>query len=162
MPKTIASAFGILISTVCLITSGLAFASTDNSSANSPVSGPANSPLEDPSYAVVLKTPLVLEAVSSTSVCGSVQSKPNSRQCVGTNSYEIFANDTVSKLDHFILGAGQLCGVDERGTRCWSTRGQFEKSVQEILSIGDVKRAQLAYEKICVPQKDNTIHCYPP
>ncbi len=117
---------------------------------------------DDPKFAIISTVPLMLDAVSATSVCGSLTSTPTSRQCLGANTNEIFANDTVSKLSQFVLGAGQLCGIDERGPRCWSSRGQFEKPVQALLAAGDAKRAQMSDDKICVPHADFTIHCHRP
>ena len=70
------------------------------------------------------------------------------------------ANDTVSKLQHFIIGGGHLCGVDERGVRCWATQSRFEKTIQQILSTGDNKMVRFTSEKVCLPQTDKTIHCY--
>ncbi len=109
-------------------------------------------------FGVVSKLPFDIETVTSTSVCGT--SRANGRMCLGTNSNEIMANDTVSKLQHFIVGAGHLCGVDERGVRCWSTQNRYEKPIQQILSSGDNKMVRFSADKVCLPQTDKTIHCY--
>ena len=120
----------------------------------------AENAITPPTFAVVSTTPLLIESVTSTSVCGSTVSTPSSRQCIGGSSTEILANDTVGKLQSFVMGAGHLCGVDEHGVRCWSTTGTFEKPIQKLLSLGDTKRAQMAGDRICIPQVDNSILCY--
>lgn len=111
-----------------------------------------------PGFGVVSKLPLEIETVTSTSVCGT--SRTNGRMCLGTNSNEIMANDTVGKIQHFILGAGHLCGVDERGVRCWATQNRYEKPIQQILSSGDNKMVRFSSDKVCLPQPNKKIHCY--
>lgn len=98
-----------------------------------------------------------LDYVSSNSVCGVTST--GARTCVG-NSGPSAVNDTVSQLKYFILGAGQLCGVDERGVRCWFSNGKYEKPIQTILSEGDNQRVRIEADTICLPHADNTIHCY--
>ena len=115
-----------------------------------------------PSSVLVSKTPLLLEAVSSTGVCGSTFATPSSRLCIGKFGSQSTANDTVKNLKAFVMGGPHMCGIDDRGVRCWSSAGKFEKPVQELLAEGDPLRAQLSSQEICVPQKDKTIHCHFP
>ena len=115
-----------------------------------------------PSSIVVSKTPMLLDAVSSSGVCGSTVATPGTRQCIGKFGVESIANDTVKNFKTFVMGGSHMCGIDERGVRCWNSTGKFEKSVQEILAEGDTERAQLSLQEICVPQKDKTIHCHFP
>lgn len=112
-------------------------------------------------YSIVLKTPIVIDSLTSKSVCGKTVDGI-SRLCAGTDSRTQFAGDSVSQLKSFIAGGPHFCGVDERGVRCWQTEGTYEKPLQEILESGDYNRARFSYNRVCVPQKDLTIHCYQP
>jgi hypothetical protein len=162
-----ASIFSITAASSVITSSALAATGTPGTAAPGTTTPSASAnivqPLEDKqSSIVVTKTPLKLEAVTSGSLCGTTMTEPERRLCLGENSNEISANDTVSKVERFIIGSGNLCGVDERGVRCWATQGTFEKSVQEILASGDSTRARFGNSKICLPQADKTIHCFSP
>lgn len=112
-------------------------------------------------YSVVLKTPILIDSLTSKSVCGKTLDG-KSRLCAGSDSRTQFAGDSVSKLKSFIAGGPHFCGVDERGVRCWQSEGKFEKPIQKILESGDYNRARFSSDRVCVPQKDLTIHCYQP
>lgn len=126
------------------------------------------SALATPSHAaispsnVVTKVPIAIDVVTSSSLCGNTLTNPSERVCIGTNSNEIMANDTVGKIKSFVLGYGQLCGVDERGVRCWGTKNRYEMPVQKILSGGDSSRARINIDKICIPKNDQRVYCYGP
>lgn len=112
-------------------------------------------------YSVVLKTPILIDSLTSKNVCGkTVDGK--SRLCAGTGLQTQFTGDSVSQFKSFIAGGPHFCGVDERGVRCWQTEGNFEKPIQKILESGAYDRARLTSNRVCVPQKDLTIHCYQP
>ncbi len=116
------------------------------------------------SSAVVMTTPLKIEAVTSGSVCGTSLRPPKQgaeqRTCLGVNPDEVAVNDTVGRVDKFIIGAGILCGVDERGVRCWGARGTFERPIQEILSSGNTSMVRFGHSRVCLPKADKKIHCY--
>ncbi len=110
---------------------------------------------------VVLKTPILIDSLTSKSVCGKTLDG-KTRLCAGSDLQSQFSGDTVSKLKSFIAGGPHFCGIDERGVRCWQTEGKFEKPIQKILESGAYDRARFSSNRVCVPQKDLTIHCYQP
>ncbi|MBN8541316.1 MAG: hypothetical protein J0L82_13065 [Deltaproteobacteria bacterium] len=112
-------------------------------------------------YSVVLKTPILIDSLTSRSVCGKTLDG-KTRLCAGSDSRSQYSGDSVSKLKSFVAGGPHFCGVDERGVRCWQTEGEFEKPIQKILESGLYDRARFSSERVCVPQKDLTIHCYQP
>ncbi len=109
---------------------------------------------------VVYPKPLTIDSISEAHVCG--KSAEGLRVCIGNVPASIAANDSISKLQSFIAGGGHFCGRDERGVHCWQTEGLFEKDVSEILSEGVAERARFSQNRICIPQKDQTIRCYQP
>ncbi len=112
-------------------------------------------------YSVVLKTPIMIESLSSASVCGkTVDGK--SRLCAGKDLKSQFTGDTVSKLKSFIAGGSHFCGIDERGVQCWQTEGSFEKPLRKILETGDSAKARFSGDRVCLPQNDQTIVCHQP
>lgn len=129
---------------------------TAQGSTNTVNSGASSRP-----FSVVLKTPILIESLSPASVCGkTVDGK--SRLCVGQDLTAQGTGDSISKFQYFILGGPHFCGVDERGVRCWRTEGVFEKPIQKILESGLYQKAKLSETRVCVPQKDLTVHCYQP
>jgi hypothetical protein len=143
--------------TPILFSSVLALAALANTgSTNEVKSGAVAKP-----YSVVLKTPIIIDSLTSKSVCGKTLDG-KSRLCAGPDIKSQFVGDSVSHLKSFIAGGTHFCGVDERGVRCWQTDGKFEKPIQKILESGAYDRARLGYDRVCVPQKDLTIHCYQP
>jgi hypothetical protein len=112
-------------------------------------------------YSIVLKTPILIDSLTSKSVCGKTLDG-KTRLCAGTDLQSQFSGDSVSKLKSFIAGGPHFCGIDERGVRCWQTEGKFEKPIQKILESGAYDRARFSNDRVCVPQKDLTIHCYQP
>lgn len=146
----------ILSALISITTSFSAFAATGATGSAATVK-----PLENKQLPLlVMTTPLRIEAVTSASVCGTTMTPPERRICLGENANEVAVNDTVGQVSRFIIGGGSLCGVDERGIRCWATSGTYEKSIQEILASGDSTRIRFGDSKICLPQNDKTIHCY--
>lgn len=121
-------------------------------------------------FTKIYPNPLQLEFMTDSTLCGTtLKSAPNvaaknqsggRRICIGESDTMISANDTVSRLQYFVMGEGILCGVDERGVRCWKSDGRYEKPVQDILASGDTPRAKISRGHICVPQADKTIHCF--
>jgi len=111
------------------------------------------------SYTVVSKAPLRLESVSTTSLCGRPMTSPEQRLCLGEALNQVDANDTVSRLQRFLLTETHSCAVDERGVRCWKTSGRYQRPIQEILASGDNSMVRSSGGLVCLPQKDKTIVC---
>lgn len=108
---------------------------------------------------VVSQVPMNLDSMTYNKLCGQTTTEPRHRICLGDDTDDISANDSVSHLKYFVTGYGHSCGVDERGVRCWKTTGRFAKPIQEILAAGDSQHAQFNRSVVCVPQKNLTIRC---